>query len=151
MFVYVRLHFHARYLCQIFPWLHQTNYWMNNDVKWNVCESPVSFSIFSQIINYQLRLVLFQWFIYFFSSFCSILLFLCLGLFGFGTGYPTFQQRIPNGEIVPSPCNPNHVWQGVGHLAKLGGGENNQFGLDFKANGYVSSWEPYSEISLSFN
>lgn len=52
-------------------------------------------------------------------------------------GYPMFQQNIPNGEIVPSPCNPNHVWQGVGHQAKGGGGPRNPFGLAFAANGYT--------------
>ncbi|XP_053375721.1 dopamine beta-hydroxylase-like [Mercenaria mercenaria] len=67
----------------------------------------------------------------------SLQLLLALCLLRFGESYPSFQQNIPNGEIVPSPCNPNHVWRGVGHKVKGGGGERNQFGIDFDENGYT--------------
>ncbi|KAK3580056.1 hypothetical protein CHS0354_001009 [Potamilus streckersoni] len=49
-------------------------------------------------------------------------------------GYQMFQEIIPNGEIVPHPCKAN-IWRGVGHKMVLGGGERNQFGLDFSTAG----------------
>ena len=53
-------------------------------------------------------------------------------------GYPIYQDQIPNGHIVPSPCYPNVFWPGVGHESILGGEARNPFGLDFAANGQVS-------------
>ncbi|KAK3605265.1 hypothetical protein CHS0354_037666 [Potamilus streckersoni] len=50
-------------------------------------------------------------------------------------GYQMFQERIPNGEIVPNPCKANYIWHGVGHKNALGGGERNPFGLAFDAVG----------------
>ncbi|XP_060604716.1 uncharacterized protein LOC132757452 isoform X2 [Ruditapes philippinarum] len=52
-------------------------------------------------------------------------------------GHSTFQQSIPNGEIVPHPCKPNFLWRGVGHENINGGGNRNPFGLDFEKNGKV--------------
>ncbi|XP_053386261.1 uncharacterized protein LOC123538847 isoform X2 [Mercenaria mercenaria] len=64
------------------------------------------------------------------SVFCGVLL-------HFAYSYPHFGTKIPNGEKVPSPCNPNYVWQGVGHEAKGGGGSRNPFGKDFAAQGFT--------------
>lgn len=52
------------------------------------------------------------------------------------TCYRYYQDQIPNGDQVPHPCKPNFIWRGVGHLSALGGGDNNQFGLDFANNGH---------------
>ncbi|KAK7114204.1 hypothetical protein V1264_000302 [Littorina saxatilis] len=54
-----------------------------------------------------------------------------------GDGYGIYQNRIPNGDSVPSPCNPNVIWRGVGHLNAQGGGIRNKFGLDFAAAGHT--------------
>jgi len=51
---------------------------------------------------------------------------------------PFYQEAIPNGDRVPSPCEPGATWAGVGHLAAGGGGELNDFGKDFLRNGM--SW-----------
>lgn len=56
---------------------------------------------------------------------------------GSALGFQTFQGQIPNGNKVPHPCKANFMWPGVGHQSRLGGGVNNQFGIDFKENGYV--------------
>ena len=54
-------------------------------------------------------------------------------------GYQHFRYHIPNGEFVIHPCfDVNVLWYGVGHKNPLGGGEMNQFGLDFASQGYVS-------------
>jgi dopamine beta-monooxygenase len=53
-------------------------------------------------------------------------------------GHSTFQQSIPNGEIVPHPCKSNFLWRGVGHENINGGGNRNPFGMDFEKNGKVS-------------
>ena len=53
-------------------------------------------------------------------------------------GYSIYQDQIPNGHIVPSPCYPNVFWPGVGHESAHGGETRNPFGLDFAANGHVS-------------
>jgi len=50
-------------------------------------------------------------------------------------GYATWRTAIPNGELVPHPCNPNYIWEGVGHLTRGGGGDRNPFGVDFNAEG----------------
>ncbi|XP_060566803.1 dopamine beta-hydroxylase-like isoform X1 [Ruditapes philippinarum] len=52
-------------------------------------------------------------------------------------GYRQFREQIPNGEFVPSPCNRNLIWQGVGHQAKSGGGPRNPFGKDFAGEGFT--------------
>ncbi|XP_033750817.1 tyramine beta-hydroxylase-like [Pecten maximus] len=49
-------------------------------------------------------------------------------------GYPHFKSLIPNGSDVRDPCNKVNIWQGVGHLAKGGGGPRNPFGVDFALN-----------------
>ena len=59
----------------------------------------------------------------------------CLSLVA---AYPRFQKEIPNGNRVPNPCQPDTVWQGVGHINPAGGGARNPFGLEFAANGFVS-------------
>ena len=51
---------------------------------------------------------------------------------------PFYAQRIPNGEQVPSPCEPGRSWPGVGHVASSGGGQLNPFGMDFAKAGM--SW-----------
>jgi len=50
--------------------------------------------------------------------------------------YQHFQQAIPNGDRVPDPAQDDVFWQGVGHNNANGGGANNIFGLDFKANDF---------------
>ena len=59
----------------------------------------------------------------------------CLAL---AQAYPSFQDAIPNGELVPHPCKPNYLWKGVGHFNVLGGGDTNPFGKDFKKFNMVS-------------
>ena len=54
------------------------------------------------------------------------------------TAYPSFQTSIPNGDSVPHPCN-SELWPGVGHHNYRGGGDRNPFGVDFKANNFVST------------
>ncbi|XP_059152468.1 uncharacterized protein LOC131938453 isoform X2 [Physella acuta] len=51
--------------------------------------------------------------------------------------YRTYRSKIPNGDSVPYPCKPNHVWKGVGHIQDEGTGVRNSFGLDFQAAGHV--------------
>ena len=51
--------------------------------------------------------------------------------------YPSFQDAIPNGDLVPHPCKPNYLWKGVGHFNVLGGGDRNIFGNDFHKMGKV--------------
>ena len=52
----------------------------------------------------------------------------------FASGYPGFQDNIPNGKNVPDPCQPGHAWNGVGHENREGGGARNRFGVDFFEN-----------------
>jgi dopamine beta-monooxygenase len=56
------------------------------------------------------------------------------------TGYPRYQDQIPNGKTVPNPCKPGEFWAGVGHEAVGGAGPRNPFGLDFAANNHI--WNP---------
>ena len=51
--------------------------------------------------------------------------------------YQMYQERFPNGKMVPHPCKPNVLWKGVGHTNLNGGGLRNPFGDDFKNNGGV--------------
>jgi len=53
------------------------------------------------------------------------------------TGFSHYQLEIPNGEWVPSPCEPDKVWMGVGHMHPAGGGPRNPFGRDFANNDHV--------------
>ena len=62
--------------------------------------------------------------------------------------YPNFRESIPNGFNVPNPCNADDKWLGVGHEARGGGGIRNPFGLDFAAQGYVST--PFFILSCFF-
>ncbi|XP_033729080.1 temptin-like [Pecten maximus] len=68
--------------------------------------------------------------------------FIILGLFLFvGTcvTFPSFRDRIPNGNGVPNPCKGSSgMWEGVGHNIQIGGGPRNAFGKDFAAAG--SKW-----------
>ncbi|RUS91460.1 hypothetical protein EGW08_000784 [Elysia chlorotica] len=66
----------------------------------------------------------------------TLTLFLVALAIGSSQAYMTFQNQIPNGNQVPHPCKANFMWPGVGHENRLGGGVNNQFGLDFKDAGY---------------
>ncbi|XP_071097014.1 dopamine beta-hydroxylase-like [Haliotis cracherodii] len=66
----------------------------------------------------------------------SLLVLVQLLLLQCTTCYRYYQDQIPNGDQVPHPCKPNFIWRGVGHLSALGGGDNNQFGLDFANNGH---------------
>ncbi|XP_071091030.1 temptin-like [Haliotis cracherodii] len=52
---------------------------------------------------------------------------------------PPYQDEIPNGKLVPHPCNKGLIWNAVGHTnADLGGAQNlNQFGRDFRAEGHA--------------
>ncbi|XP_046362311.2 tyramine beta-hydroxylase-like [Haliotis rufescens] len=49
--------------------------------------------------------------------------------------YQMFMKRLPNADQVPHPCKLHHTWPGVGHRNPKGGGQRNQFGLDFFAAG----------------
>ncbi|KAH9503106.1 DBH-like monooxygenase protein 1 [Bulinus truncatus] len=51
--------------------------------------------------------------------------------------FSSFQQRIPNGNIVPHPCKPNRFWAGVGHFLEGGTGCRNPFGQDFENEGKI--------------
>ncbi|XP_071096456.1 tyramine beta-hydroxylase-like [Haliotis cracherodii] len=42
---------------------------------------------------------------------------------------------IPNGYTLPNPCVTGELWHGVGHLNPGGGGDTNQFGIDFANQG----------------
>ena len=71
------------------------------------------------------------------------ILFVYLALVQACLGHYWFRDRIPNGHNVLNPhADPNDpdstIWRGVGHLAREGGGPRNVFGLDFKANNFVS-------------
>ncbi|XP_069119453.1 dopamine beta-hydroxylase-like [Argopecten irradians] len=46
-------------------------------------------------------------------------------------GFPYFRERIPNGDRVPNPCDPQEIWKGVGHQHLDGGDDRNPFGADF--------------------
>ncbi|XP_071090291.1 temptin-like [Haliotis cracherodii] len=48
---------------------------------------------------------------------------------------PPYQNQIPNGKLVPHPCNSDLIWNAVGHNdANTGGAQNlNPFGMDFQA------------------
>ena len=61
-----------------------------------------------------------------------------LALVSYVQGHAYLQHQIPNGEFVPHPCKPNFLWKGVGHENLNGGDSKNAFGLDFKANNFVS-------------
>ena len=58
-------------------------------------------------------------------------------IFSKSYGYKYFQEEIPNGDRIPHPCKPNYIWHGVGHKNSQGGGDRNQFGIDFDQNGKV--------------
>ncbi|XP_060070500.1 temptin-like [Ylistrum balloti] len=66
-----------------------------------------------------------------------IRLFLICALLGVSLTYPTYQQAIPNGGSVPSPCPGNRIWAGVGHINRNGGGVRNLFGLDFASSAHA--------------
>jgi len=69
-----------------------------------------------------------------FSPVCYIAIYF-LAITG-AAGLRQYADKIPNGATVPNPGPQGGVWAGVGHLNAGGGGENNQFGLDFAANGH---------------
>lgn len=75
-----------------------------------------------------------------FSSLCfrttEIVVYLTF-LVAIATSYPRYKDKIPNGDRVPSPCDQNVTWGGVGHLLVDGGGSRNQFGIDFANAGKV--------------
>lgn len=48
-----------------------------------------------------------------------------------------YQQRIPNGDMVPHPCKANNIWDGVGHFMDQGTGYRNPFGEDFAKEGKI--------------
>ena len=54
--------------------------------------------------------------------------------------YLHYQDAIPNGDVIPYPGKPNHLWQGVGHKNPLGAGVRNPFGVNFAENGHVSEY-----------
>nr|KAG5705742.1 hypothetical protein BaRGS_027401 [Batillaria attramentaria] len=65
-----------------------------------------------------------------------LLLVSAVALWSPGLSYFNYQAKLPNGQHVPHPCKPNYIWHGVGHQNPLGGGERNQFGLDFASHGH---------------
>ncbi|XP_050414252.2 uncharacterized protein LOC126828504 [Patella vulgata] len=67
-----------------------------------------------------------------FTLFCQVASFMVIPTFGF----ETYQHNIPNGNIVPHPCKPNHLWHGVGHKFALGKENLNFFGKDFASAGH---------------
>lgn len=66
------------------------------------------------------------------------------------TAYPYYQDRIPNGDEVYSPCNTTMKWKGVGHILIGGGGSRNPFGIAFAANGHVSIFNILNQMSIIF-
>jgi len=64
--------------------------------------------------------------------------------------HPEYQGYIPNGAIVPNPCNRSTIWPGVGHQAVYGAGARNPFGLDFAANDHVSPFYVNCHYCLRF-
>ncbi|GFS08824.1 MOXD1 homolog 1-like isoform X3 [Elysia marginata] len=60
--------------------------------------------------------------------------------------YSDYQKRIPNGNVVPSPCG-DGTWHGVGHWLPGGTGDLNPFGRAFKANGYTWNFKLCREDS----
>lgn len=52
-------------------------------------------------------------------------------------GFKFFQERIPNGKLVPDPCMNGNLWPGVSHKGRDGGGPLNPFGEDFKNNDFL--------------
>ena len=67
-----------------------------------------------------------------------------LFLFAFGlrvvSSFSHYQTMIPNGQRVPSPCEPDELWIGVGHTKPAGGGARNPFGRHFANNDHVSAF-----------
>ncbi|XP_059157023.1 dopamine beta-hydroxylase-like [Physella acuta] len=61
----------------------------------------------------------------------------CLALLQWACTYRVYKSKIPNGDAVPFPCKPNHLWEGVGHMLDQGTGVQNLFGSDFKAAGHA--------------
>ncbi|KAH9503422.1 hypothetical protein Btru_072972 [Bulinus truncatus] len=49
-------------------------------------------------------------------------------------GFPSFRNRIPNGNNVPHPCQNGSVWAAVGHYNETSGGQLNRFGVDFETS-----------------
>lgn len=60
----------------------------------------------------------------------------CLYFIKASSAFPIYGDRIPNGRSVPNPGPQGGVWAGVGHENAAGGGQRNQFGLDFKDSGF---------------
>ncbi|XP_046545885.1 tyramine beta-hydroxylase-like [Haliotis rubra] len=56
----------------------------------------------------------------------------CIGVI---YGYGGYRDRIPNGHNLTHPCVTGEMWQGVGHVKPAGGGDRNQFGIDFANQG----------------
>lgn len=53
------------------------------------------------------------------------------------SSYPGYQAYIPNGNLVPDPCDRSIIWEGVGHKSPAGAGDRNLFGLDFASSMHV--------------
>ncbi|XP_046576553.1 DBH-like monooxygenase protein 1 [Haliotis rubra] len=51
------------------------------------------------------------------------------------SGYAGYRDTIPNGYNLTHPCVTGELWPGVGHVNPAGGGERNQFGIDFANQG----------------
>ena len=54
--------------------------------------------------------------------------------------WPSYRFSIPNGKLVPNPCEPNSVWTAVGHGNPKVYAPRNPFGEDFLRFGLVSSY-----------
>ncbi|XP_067662440.1 tyramine beta-hydroxylase-like [Haliotis asinina] len=65
----------------------------------------------------------------------TVRLFVFLTWIGLTYGYGGYRNRIPNGYNLTHPCMTGQLWQGVGHVIPSGGGERNQFGVDFANQG----------------
>ncbi|KAJ8300472.1 hypothetical protein KUTeg_021991 [Tegillarca granosa] len=72
------------------------------------------------------------------TYFSAVLLYFVPFYLSLVQSFQPYQTSIPNGYNVPHPCKLNYMWRGVGHQVPKGGGERNQFGIDFSNAG--KSW-----------
>lgn len=65
--------------------------------------------------------------------------------------WPSYRFNIPNGNIVPNPCNPTEMWTAVGHGKPKVFAPRNPFGEDFLRSRMVSKYfKPFNCGFISF-
>lgn len=67
------------------------------------------------------------------------IIFLLLQVIG-SNCWPSYRFNIPNGNIVPNPCNPTEMWTAVGHGKPKVFAPRNPFGEDFLRSRMVSKY-----------